>query len=77
MMIPCLSLLGTTRGTPDSVPVSSGGDRVRGGGGGRGRCCRQWLSGALPLKQGNDEDDQRATDEDLTTATNEVDMSCE
>lgn len=51
--VPCLSLLGTTKGTPDSVPVSSGGDRIRGGGWERERCCRQWLSGALPLKQGN------------------------
>lgn len=33
MVFPCLSLLGTTRGTPDSVPVSGGGDRVKGGDG--------------------------------------------
>ena len=37
---------------------------------GKGRCCRQWLSSALPLKQAKDGDDQRAADEDLTTATN-------
>ena len=31
MVFPCLSLLGATRGTPDSVPISSDGDRVKGG----------------------------------------------
>ena len=32
-VLPCLSLLGTTGGTPGSVPVSSDGDRVKVGGG--------------------------------------------
>ena len=61
MVLPCLSLLGTTRGTPDSVPVSCGGDRVKGRGWEKGRCCRQWLSGALPLKQGDLERHGRPT----------------
>ena len=39
MVFPCLSLLGATRGTPDSVPISSDGDRVKGGEGeGEGGC---------------------------------------
>ena len=35
MVLPCLSLPGTTRGTPDSVPVSSDGNGVEGGRGDR------------------------------------------
>ena len=49
IVFPCLSLLGTTGGTPDSIPVSS--ER---GGGGRGKGEGEVLSDALPLKQGND-----------------------